>query len=205
MTGRLYGTLGIVGIGASVLALIALHVLDPGRSVMDETISEYALGDYGWLARANDIAVGVGIIAIALGLRETLAPGKRVTASWVSLLIVGLGFLVAAVFATDPRGAAESTTSGAIHGTAAFVTVLGLVIAAWLLRGVFARDDRYRRLARAQLWFAILITIGVVALLVLFEVGPAGLIQRLLVVVMVTWLLVLAVNLRRVESPGYAN
>jgi hypothetical protein len=205
MTGRLYGAVGMAGIGAYLLALIALHVLDPGRSVMEETISEYALGDYGWLARASDVAFAVAAIAIALGLRQTLAPGKRVTASWVLLLIVGLGFLVAAVFETDPRGATEGTTSGAIHGTAALVSVLALVITAWLLRGVFARDGHYRRLARAQLWFAILITIGVAALLVLFEVGPAGLIQRLLAVVMVTWLFVLAVNLGQVESPGYAT
>ena len=204
MTGRLYGTLGIVGIGASLVALIALHVLDPGRSPVEETISEYALGDYGWLARASDIAVGLGIIAIALGLRKTLARGKRVAASWVSLLIVGLGFLVAAFFPTDPPEAAESTTSGAIHGMAALVTVLGLVVAAWLLRGVFARDDRYRRLARAQLWFAILITIGVGALLALFE-GPAGLIQRVLLVVMATWLFVLSANLRQMETTVYAS
>jgi hypothetical protein len=205
MTGRLYGAIGVVGIGASLLALIALHVLDPDRSVMDETISEYALGPYGWLARVHDLAVAVGIIAIALGLRETLAPGKRVTASWVVLLTVGLGFLLAALFPTDPTDAAESTTSGAIHAMAAFVSVLGLGIAAWLLRGVFARDDRYRGLARAQLWFAVLITVGVAALLLLFEVGPVGLIQRLLMVVLATWMFVLAVNLRRVESPGYAN
>jgi hypothetical protein len=205
MTGRLYGAVGMAGIGASLLALIALHVLDPGRSVMDATISEYALGDYGWLVSANDLAVGTGIIAIALGLRATLAPGKRVTASWVSLLIVGLGFIVGAVFETDPRGAAEGTPSGAIHGTAAFVSVFTLVIAAWLLRGAFARDDHYRPLATAQLWFAILITLGVAALLVLFELGPAGLIQRLLVVVMATWALFLAVNLGQEESPGYAS
>jgi hypothetical protein len=205
MTGRLYGALGMAGVGASLLALIALHVLDPDRSVVDETISEYALGDYGWLVSVNDIVLGVGITAIALGLRQTLAPGKRVTAAWVFLLIVGLGFLIAAVFETDPRGAAESTTSGAIHGTAALVSVLGLAIAAWLLRGVFTRDASYLHLARTQLWFAVLITLGVVVLVVLFEAGPAGLIQRLLVVVMASWLFVLAANLRHVETTRYAT
>jgi hypothetical protein len=205
MTGRLYGALGMAGVGASLLALIALHVLDPDRSVVESTISEYALGDYGWLVSVNDIVLGVGIIAIALGLRQTLAPGKRVTAAWVFLLIVGLGFLVAAVFETDPRGAAESTTSGAIHGTAALVSALGVAIAAWLLRGVFTRDASYLHLARTQLWFAVLITLGVVVLLVLFEVGPAGLIQRLLVAVMASWLFVLAANLRQVETTRYAS
>jgi hypothetical protein len=195
----------MAGVGASLLALIALHVLDPDRSVVESTISEYALGDYGWLVSVNDIVLGVGIIAIALGLRQTLAPGKRVTAAWVFLLIVGLGFLVAAVFETDPRGAAESTTSGAIHGTAALVSVLGVAIAAWLLRGVFTRDSSYLHLARTQLWFAVLITVGVVVLLVLFEVGPAGLIQRLLVAVMASWLFVLAANLRHVETTRYAT
>jgi hypothetical protein len=73
-TARLYGTIGIVGVGGWVLANLLLHVLVPELSVVNNTLSEYALGDFGWLKRAAEFANGVGLVAIALGLRATLAP-----------------------------------------------------------------------------------------------------------------------------------
>jgi len=201
MTARQYGTLGIAGIGLFVIALIALHFLDPGLSIVNETMSEYALGPYGWLERAAEVALGVGSIGVALGLRQTLAAGKRATASWVLILMNGLVGILSGIFPTDPAGVTETTTAGTVHGTAAFVTLLILLITPWLLRGVFARDAPYRRLARAQLWFAVLMTVGVVSLFVFYQ-GPIGLVQRLLVVVALAWLAVLAINLRQVESTG---
>jgi hypothetical protein len=204
LTARQYGTLGLAGVGAFVVAMIALHFLDPDLSVMDKAMSEYALGRYGWLERAAEVGLGVGSIGVALGLRQTLAAGKRATASWVLILIAGLDGILSGLFPTDPEGAAETTTAGTIHGTASFVTLLSLLIAPWLLRGAFTRDARYRRLARAQLWFAILMSVSAGSLFLLYQ-GPAGLLQRLFVVVGVSWLVFLAVNLRQVASTGYVN
>ena len=86
----------------------------------------------------------VGVIAIALGLRATLSPGKRVTASWVLMLISGVGFFASGVFMTDEMDAQEVTVSGGIHILSFLVTIISLLIAAWMLRGVFARDDGWR-------------------------------------------------------------
>lgn len=205
MTGRQYGTLGIAGVGACVLALIGLHVLDRDLSVVEETISAYALGNYGRLERGSDIAFGVGTIGIALGLRETLTSGKRATASWVLMLIAGLGFVVSGLFTTDPTGVAESTSSGAIHGTASFVSVLSFLISSWMLRGVFACDSRHEHLARAQSWFAVLLTVALLLLFALFPLGLVGLIQRISFVVLASWLFVLAANLRQVKATRHAS
>jgi hypothetical protein len=204
MTGRQYGTLAIAGGGAFVLAVVVLHFLHPEVSVVHEGISAYALADFGWLEQAAEFALGVGTVALALGLRETLAPGKRVTASWVLLVISGLAGIATAPFVTDPPGAAESTPSGAIHDIGGFVSLLFLLISAWMLRGVFARDDRFRRLARAELLLASLMTVSVVALLVLWQ-GPGGLIQRFFVLVAMSWLFALAAHLRQRETIGRAN
>ena len=201
MTAKQYGTVGLVGVGVFVLALVALHLLDPDLSVVDGYISEYALGDYGWLSRAADFALGAGVIAIALGLRATLAPGKRVTASWVLVLVVGVGWFVSGLFATDPTDAIETTTTGTIHDTAGYVQLLSVLISSWMLRGVFARDERYTHRARAQLWFAVAISATMVATSLLFEVS-VGLPQRALVVVVLSWLAFLAINLRQVDQPA---
>jgi hypothetical protein len=201
MTGRQYGTLGLAGVGASVLGSVALTLLEPDLSVVENTTSEYAARTSGWLALALNMVPAVGIIAIALGLRETLASGKRVTASWGLLLMAGLGFVVSGLFPTDPAGTTESTVAGTIHGTAALVTVLSFPIAAWLLRGVFARDRRWEHLARAQSWFAVLVTVAFLLQFALYPTGAVGLIQRIFLVVVATWLLFLGGKLRQVEDP----
>jgi len=196
VSARQYGTIGIVGVSVFLLVNVALHFLDPDLSVVDAVLSDYALGDYGWLSRAADFAAAVGLIAIALGLRSTLAPGKRATASWVLILLAGFGFIVSGLFDTDGTEATEFTTRGTIHIVGSMVSILGLIVTAWLLRGVFSRDDCYRYLSRTQLWFAVLISVAAVALILLS--GRAdGLAQRALVIVMVTWWLVLAVNVRQ--------
>lgn len=205
MTGRQYGTIGLVGVGLNVGAIVALHVLDPGLSPVREYMSVYALGDYGWLARVADFALGVGTIGIALGLRVTLTSGKRVTASWVLVLIAGLGFVVSELFATDPTGAATTTASGAIHDIAGYVSLLSVLISSWMLRGVFARDSRYRHLARAQAWFAVLLTVALLLLFALYPLGLVGLFQRIFVVVGATWLIVLAANIRRTDTSTRAG
>ena len=112
MTARQYGTIGIVGLAGWVLANLLLHVLDPELSVVNTTTSEYALGDYGWLKRAAEFSIGVGLVAIALGLRTTLAPGTRVTASWVLMLVAGVGFFASGVFVTDATGADSRCQAG---------------------------------------------------------------------------------------------
>ena len=203
MTGKQYGTIGLTGVGVFIVALVALHVLDPDLSVVDGYISEYALGDYGWLSRAADVALGAGVIAIALGLGATLAPGKRVTASWILILIAGLGWILSGLFVTDPTDAIETTTTGTIHDTVGYVQLLSVLVSSWMLRGVFARDERYSYRAQAQLWFAVAISATMVATMLLFEVS-VGLPQRALVVVVLSWFGFLALNLRTDQTPRNA-
>ena len=200
MSAKQYGTLGIVGVACFLLANLALHFLDPSLSVVDTVLSDYALGDYGWLSRAAQFAAAVGLIAIALGLRSTLAPGKRVAASWVLLLLAGFGFIVSGLFATDGTEATEFTFNGVLHIISFFVSILGLIVGAWMLRGVFSRDDGYKHLSRTQHWFAVFITVGVLGIVVLEPVS-VGLSQRALLVVLVTWWFVLAANVRRSGMP----
>ena len=196
MTGTRYGTVGMIGVGASLLALSALHILDPDLSVVDQYISEYALGDYGWLSVAANFGLGAGVIAIALGLRDTLAASRRARASWILVLVAGVGFIVSGVFPTDRPGG-ETTTAGAVHDIGGYVSLLGLLISAWMLRGVFARDDAYRFFARTQMAFAVLLTLAFAGVFLLFELS-VGLPQRAFLLVTLIWLFVLSLTIVKV-------
>jgi hypothetical protein len=195
LTSARYGTIGLLGVGVFVVAIVALHVLQPELSVVDEYMSVYALGAYGWLLQIGAIALGLAIIVVALGLRRTLAAGRRATAAWLALVIAGLGFVAAGVFVTDPTGTTDYTLSGAIHDLAGFLSLLSLVTAAWLLWGAFSRTDGYQHLARTQLLLAGVLTIVVVTLLA--GLLPVGIAQRTFYIVLVGWMFVLAVSVRR--------
>jgi hypothetical protein len=202
MSAKQLGTMGMVGVIVWVVAVIALHFLDPDLAAADTYVSDYALGDYGWLMRAAFIVVGIGTIAIGLGLRLSLAPGKRVTASVILVLIAGIGFLLAGIFNGDPTGVEDLTTAGMIHLVSALVLFLSLVVSAWLLRGVFKRDESWGSLSTPALWFAIALTVLFLVSFGTPEDGPVGLTQRLFAGVMMVWLFVLGMNVRRI---GAAN
>ena len=197
MPAKQLGTIAMIGVGWFVVAVLALHVVEPDFSVVNNYISEYALGESGWLMQSAFFGIGFGVIAIALGLRQTLAPGKRVTASVVVLLIAGIGFFVAAIFKTDPTGATETTTDGNLHLVGSVMIFFSLLAVAWMLRGVFKRDPTWEAFAKAQMWFAIVYTVSMVVTFGTPPGGPVGVTQRLFVTLILGWLLTLAWNIRR--------
>ena len=200
MSGKQYGIIGMVGIGWFVVAVLVLHLVEPDFSVVDDFISDYANSDNGWLMQSAFLGAGVGTIAIALGLRKTLAPGTRVTASVVLMLVAGVGFLVA-ISKTDSKGVTDSTTSGTLHVAGSVAIFFALLIAVWMMRGVFKRDPVWGPFAKAQLWFAIAYTVTMFVNFGTPEDGPVGLTQRIFVPVMMAWLFTLAWNIRR-NSPA---
>lgn len=200
MTARQYGAVGIVGVGVFMVAMAVLHILDPGLNVVDEYLSVYALGEFGWLSRVADFAMGAGVAAIALGLRKTLADSRKATTSWVLMLISGLGFVISGIFNTDPSSVAETTDAGALHDLGGYVSILSLMISTWLLRGVFRRDGQLVPMARIQAWFAFAMSAALVAFLASEPI--LGLTQRLFVLVVVAWLITLAANLRKINQPA---
>jgi hypothetical membrane protein len=190
---RTYGTIGIVGIVLFLVANLAMHFLNTDLSLVENYLSDYAVFEHGWVSRLGDFASAVGIIAIGLGLKETLEPGKRVTVTWMLFIIAGLGFVMSGIWVTDVDPSVETTTHGALHTVGGIASILSLMFAVWFLRGVFRRDDGYRYLARTQHWFAVVIT-------VLLVPGMAAFGQRAFVIAMGAWWLVLAVNIRRFDT-----
>ena len=50
----------MIGVAFWTIAVVALHFLDSELDAADTYVSDYALGDYGWLMRAAFIVVGIG-------------------------------------------------------------------------------------------------------------------------------------------------
>src|SRR5215467_9071188 len=86
-----------LGLAVAFLALVtALHVLEPGFN-WGHLISEYQLGDYGFLMSLAFMLLGVSALLLAVSLWPRLhTRGGRIGSWW--LLIIGAAFFVAGVF-----------------------------------------------------------------------------------------------------------
>jgi hypothetical protein len=152
------------------------------------------------------LVVGAGIVALGVGLRRSLTPGPRVWAAWL-IAATGVFFVGVAVFPTDAQladGTTANTFSGQMHTLASTVGPLFLVVGAFVLRGVFARDPRWHPLARVTGWFGVALVLWfLIGATVNVAFGPgsySGVVQRLFWLVLLGWLALIGARLRRLGA-----
>jgi Protein of unknown function (DUF998) len=167
-----------------LLVLALLHVVSPEVNPVTRPVSEYALGDFGWLATIRTLAQGVGPIALAVALRR-----ERVGA--LLLLVVGLLKLAMPLFPVDALGM-PTTSAGQIHDLLGNLTFFLFPMAALLLLGALRR--RGSRLAPLT---AVLLAIATIGVLLANAVGGFGLAQRAYLVLCALWLLLAALAVLR--------
>jgi hypothetical protein len=189
----------LIGIGYCLAIIVVMHFLRPDYNPTRNTISEYAIGPYGILMISGLFALGLGSFAVVIGLYQGLSQPAR---SWVGLLLLGLwavGTIVGAIFPTDLQGAPK-TPSGSIHGTASFLSIIGLVSGTIALSRRFKKDERWKPFHRTALILSLVMLltfiISVVGFILLSDF--VGLIQRILIAAMFTWFLLTAARLRSI-------
>lgn len=155
---RADGVLTLAGAGVFAALIIVLHVVEDDFRPCCRFISEYVLGDWGWLMNVAFIAMGCAFVAVAHGLRCTLSPGRRVTASVRLMYITGITTFISGLFNSDSLAdsdAGRTSWHGMIHDLSGFIGIALVLVALFFLRGVFARDPQWRRFAPHALLFAI--------------------------------------------------
>jgi hypothetical protein len=155
------------GLAAFVLAVFALHGIQASLDPADHTISDYSLGNYGWLMRAAFVALGVSTVTTAASLRLSGGPSRRRLVGLLMLAGVAIGLVLDAGFNTDRLGVPE-TFDGAIHGVGTLVLALALPGAAFVLGSDFVRNSNS---IPKGTWLFILGTAQLSAV-VLFEISP---------------------------------
>lgn len=212
----MYRRLALAGIAAQSLLVACAWLLPLGSrfGLLEDGISELALGHNGWIMVIALALGSLGAIAIALAVRGLTrgTPGSKPGA--VLLGIYGAAGVIAALFPTEeaaPGGDvwAQSLT-GRIHLLAAAAALLaavaGLVVLAWTLN----RDPRWRVLTPWPVLFAT----AAFSLLLAQSTGLwAGLLQRLLVSVVAALLVLVAARavwlatgiLERIRAVAHAD
>jgi len=198
---RLSGVIGVAGVAYFVATFVVLHFVQWGLNPAEHFISEYALGRLGWLVTLAFLVVGVGTLALARGLHRSFEPGELVATPVALITIAGISFIVLGIFKIDPLledGTTAYTPAGIAHLVAGLVLFLGLVVGAFVLRGVFAGDARWWGLEEATLRLALGMLVASVVMVAVPQ-QMVGLAQRAVVAIMLTWLAVLGWWMHRLD------
>lgn len=164
---------GIIGPLFYIVAIAAMHVLRPHNVVLyGNTMSAYSVGPYGSISIAAFVALGLGALALAVGLRRAVMPSRALRVGCVLVGVFGVGWLLAGVFRFAPDVASiestlkgeNPTTSGIIHGLGGFGGIFCLIVGMIVLSRAFARDERWRS------FWPVSLTLGL-ATLILFVFG----------------------------------
>jgi hypothetical protein len=197
VNGRLASVAAIAGVATFVVAVCALHLVQPDLNPRDEAVSYYVHGRLGWLLTVGLIALGLGSVSVVVGLTGTVSGRWAGTGRW----LVGtwaVGVLLGGLFRADPRGnwSQPPSVSGMIHGNAAMLAFLALPLGALCLASAFRNDVRWRHESRLLAGLAVAAAISLIlfagSLIPVFvRPGPPvllGLSERVLLAVYAAWL-----------------
>ncbi|AWP27663.1 DUF998 domain-containing protein [Paenibacillus sp. Cedars] len=200
MTGSRFALASIIAGGLFVLLLSSLHLLEPEFDPTWRFISEYALGDFGWMMH-----LAFGLLALAqISVAITIFPHIRTVTGYIGLVILGIsaiGIIIAGIFVTDPITVSpdDATFSGSMHSIGAMLDYTP--VAALLISLSLSRLDVWRPMKRVLLTSAI---IAIVAMLLFVlqipqdgQFGPgvlAGMFGRFLILADIAWLTIVGIH-----------
>jgi hypothetical protein len=158
-----------------VLVLTVLHILEPEFDPRFRFMSEYALGDYGWLMTTTFFVLGLASFVAAIGLRNVHQSSRSI--------LIGLGLLVVAGMFIWLAGIFRDSIPHLLAGVVAFPT---MVMSVLLLSWTFRRASGWQTIHRVGLFIGL-------AMLALFfsmvaDVGLPGLQQRAFIFLFLLWL-----------------
>ena len=171
-----------------VIVLILLHILQPEFDPRFRFMSEYALGDYGWLMTTAFFFLGLAPLIAALGLRNL--NGK----SWSAR--IGLGLLIVGAIFIWLAGIFKDSIP---HLLASVVVFPSVVMSVFFLSWTFGYATRWQKIYLVMLFIAL-------GMLVLFlsmvaDVGMPGLQQRVFIFLFLLWLtIVVHISVRGMQN-----
>lgn len=126
------GRFSLAFAGASLVMLLLLHFVRPDLDPLNRVLSEYSLGDSGWLGRAWFFMLALACASLCFGLVKSVnSIFETVGAALLSLGVINL--VLAGIFPMDAAGAIQPTTSGIIHGIAGMIGISSLILSSLIL------------------------------------------------------------------------
>lgn len=195
-------TVAILSAAYFAVMIATLHFLRPDLNPISQPTSQYAVGPYGFLMTSAFFSMSITSFALLIGLYRGIPESARSRMGLALLGLWGVGVLIAMLFPIDPEGS-PPTMAGTIHqidGPIAFLCVTAGTI---LLSRRFNRDENWRLLYNPALLLSLVLLIAFILTFISFatQLGFTGLLQRIHLATLVTWMLLTAARLRAL-TPG---
>ncbi len=210
---RLLLACGVVCGPLFVLAFLIEGATRTDYDALRHPISSLAIGDFGWMQRANFIITGLLLLAFSVGLRRVLR--HSIGAVWgpLSVGFAGIGLIGAGFFISDPVYGyptdaplllVQYSIHGHLHDLFSILVFIGLPVACFVLARRYA--------AAGERGWAVYSVLTGVAMLVTFVLAGlgfkqiarlvdfAGVLQRLSLIIGWAWVTLLAVHLLRASA-----
>lgn len=187
-TTRRLALAGIVFPPLWLVVLIVLGFVKPGFNQLTQDGSSESIGQYGWVQIANFIVLGIALLVFAFGLWRGFGDRLSGRIGSVLMAVAGVGLVGAGVFVAD-GGRRAVSFHGNMHMTFSLVLFLSLLIAGFVYATRFWDDRRFAI-------YSIATALVIPASFVLTFAVPPGLAQRVMLIIVWTWIIVLGLRLR---------
>ena len=188
------GQFAIVGVIVFVLVCGAAQFLRTDLDWIHAPLSFYLIGPGGWLVKGAYFALSLSLVAVGLGFSRSLAPPARSVLPGALFCISALSLVITA-FSDTATHRGEVSLHSKVHAFAAGVTFI-CVTTAMLLQSLRLRiDAAWRRSFRPMSALAVT-TFLALWLYALTHVLPKGLMQKIVICLIITWLVQAALALR---------
>ncbi len=216
----LAATIALIGFAYFVIAVVALYFLNPAYDLISSFEGNYDLASYEFLIASTFFGLGLGSLALMIGLYQTTS---RSAGSWISLLLLGIwsvGILIAGIFPANEGGstvphmttafiagifpveveAYPETTLSFIHILAILGALFSLSLAAILLSWRFKHEEKWRSIR----YFSSILALAMIAasificqaMFLFIHTELVGLSLRLLTFSSLLWLVLTVTHLR---------
>ena len=189
----------IIGFSVFLCITLILHFLQPEYEVSQRYISEFMLGESGWLLNIAITGNLIGCTAFTIAFYQFHRSHKSVVCL-VCLCVATLSVLTN-YFPTDVHGKAVSI-SGHIHNWGAFIGALAIFPVMIIFPLQLKRLGKLKGLYIALLLLGPLAPLAFVLLLSIANSAPAyvGIAQRAYALFVMTWLILAAFKLKTFNS-----
>jgi hypothetical protein len=179
-------TIALIAFAYFVISVTALYFLNPAYSLIRSFVGNYDLGVYEFIIASTFFSLGLGSLALVIGLYQGMPQSAR---SWIGLLLLviwGMGMLIAGIFPANDGGstvphmitvllagvfpvevqATPETVFSFIHIIAILGSLFSLSLAAIVLSRRFKHEEKWRSIYRFSL---ILALVMIAASILLFQ------------------------------------
>ena len=149
--------------GAAFLGLLGiLHLLKPEFGPTWRMISEYEIGDWGWMMRLAFFCWAAGFIALTISIWSLLGKVGGIIGKWW-LLIIGFAVIGAGIFVTQPITDLVRGSEDKLHSASGAIMIFTFPFASTLLARQLSKVWTSIAAKRRMFWATVLVWIGFLA------------------------------------------